>query len=95
MSRPTSLGEYPTPWEAMVRLRHQAQRFNRLYGITGALLVSPHWFLHTLEGEPASVYATLARINLDLRQPGPADLRGQPCASSALCHFGHARQARR
>jgi hypothetical protein len=67
MSRPTSLGEHPTPWEAMVRLRHQAQRLNRLYGITGALLVSPHWFLQTLEGEPTSVYATLARINLDLR----------------------------
>jgi len=67
MSRPTTLMEHPSAPEAIALLQWQSRKLNRLYGITGALLVGRHWFVQTLEGEPVALFATLARINLDRR----------------------------
>lgn len=67
MSKATSLAAHPDPWTATSRLRSQSERLNRLYGVTGALLAGRDWFIQTLEGEPVAVYATFARINVDLR----------------------------
>ncbi len=67
MSKATSLAAHPDPWTATSRLRAQSERLNRLYGLTGALLAGRDWFIQTLEGEPVAIYATFARINLDLR----------------------------
>jgi len=70
MSRTTSLAEHPNRAAGMAQIRRQSQQLNRLYGLTGALLVGHDWFIQTLEGEPCAVFATFARINLDLRHQG-------------------------
>ncbi|HYF56370.1 MAG TPA: BLUF domain-containing protein [Salinarimonas sp.] len=67
MSRPTTLMEHPSTPEAIALLQWQSRKLNRLYGLTGALLVGRHWFVQALEGEPVPLFATLARINVDAR----------------------------
>ena len=66
MSRPSTL-QQASLCEDVAHIQWQSRKLNRLYGITGALLVSRHWFIQTIEGEAVAVFATLARINLDVR----------------------------
>ncbi len=67
MSKATSLAAHPNRTTAMAQLGCQSRRCNQLYGLTGALLAGQDWFIQTLEGDPVAVYATFARVNLDLR----------------------------
>jgi hypothetical protein len=85
MSQATSLAEHPNFPTAVGDLCVQAQRLNRQYGLTGALIVSRKRFIQTLEGDPEAVFATLARINLDLRH---FDLRIFEISEQLWRHFG-------
>jgi hypothetical protein len=67
MSRTTSHAEKPSLSESMAEIQWTSRKLNRLYGVTGALLVGRHWFIQTLEGSAIDVHVTLARINLDVR----------------------------
>jgi hypothetical protein len=66
MSQATSLAEHPNFPTAVGDLCVQAQRLNRLYGLTGALIVSRRWFIQTLEGDREAVFATLERFPFNL-----------------------------
>ncbi len=67
MSRPTDLARRPSFGAAVGRLKEQSQRDNLRHGLTGALLVSPTWFIQVLEGGEAAATDLLDRISRDPR----------------------------
>lgn len=85
MSRATALMDHPSAPEAIALLQWQSRKLNRLYAVTGALLVGRRWFVQTLEGEPVTLFATLARINID---PRHMDLRLFEVTKAPMRLFG-------
>lgn len=54
-----------------------ARRHNKAAGITGALLVSDHWFVQTLEGEEPAVRDLYRRITADPRHDNITQLEAR------------------
>ena len=53
--------------EALADIFRVARSNNEAAGVTGALLITDHWFVQALEGEPATVQSLYERIRGDRR----------------------------
>lgn len=66
--------------QALKELLESAARHNGINGVTGMLLYSNGNFLQILEGSPAALDETMARIHRDLRHHDVLELLREPIA---------------
>ncbi len=67
MSRPTAPSRQSGFDATVARIEEQSQRHNLRHGLTGALLVSPAWFIQVLEGPEGVTTSLMDRISRDPR----------------------------
>jgi Sensors of blue-light using FAD len=71
----------------------RARSNNQRRDITGALLVTGHWFVQVLEGEEAEVRSLFARIRSDARHDGVELLSAGRADERIFVHWSMARVA--
>lgn len=69
----------------------QARSNNKAQGISGALLLSGHVFVQTLEGDEERVMAVFERIRTDSRHHGVSLLESGPVAARVFSRWSMAR----
>ena len=72
---------------AIAALVQHAERANRLNGITGALLLTPDHFVHTLEGTDEALDALMARISFDPRHAEIVIVDRRPVAERTFAQW--------
>ena len=87
MSRPTALARQPSFDAAVAGLKEQSQRDNLRHGLTGALLVSPTWFIQVLEGGEAAATDLMDRISRDPRHQDIRVFEQRPVAERLFGPF--------
>lgn len=76
--------------EALADIFREARANNDRTGITGALLITDHWFVQALEGEAASVQSLYERIRGDARHEHVTLIEGQDVDSRVFSRWAMA-----